>query len=167
MKQGQASILPKAPRHKRANEAQPSPMPRSIDFLLRLFLALRCAARVANGGRKPSVGFISLACLSAVSASTSSPSPAVEPPISFSSLSSADAFLLDSTSSPAAMYVWIGAQSSLTERRLAVEYAQKYLHDKFSGSDSTRKRRALATPIVKMQEGHESEAFLKILGAER
>ncbi|KIK69764.1 hypothetical protein GYMLUDRAFT_34156 [Collybiopsis luxurians FD-317 M1] len=86
---------------------------------------------------------------------------AVESSISLSSLSSTDAFLLDAASS---MYVWIGAQSSLTEQRLAVHYAQKYLHDKLSGN-SGRTKKGVAIPIVKMQEGHESEAFLKLLGA--
>ncbi|KAJ3799834.1 fragmin60 [Lentinula aff. detonsa] len=94
---------------------------------------------------------------------------AIESPITFSSLSSSDAFLLDNTlpSSSAAMYVWLGAQSSLTERRLAMQYAQKFLHDKF-GDDviSTKSKKAVAIPIVKMQEGQESEAFLTLLGGQ-
>jgi len=91
---------------------------------------------------------------------------AVDPPFSNSSLSSSDAFLLDNSSaerSSAAIYVWLGAQSSLTERRLAVEYAQKYLHDKLKADDSSNRRKAVAISIVKMQEGHESEAFLALL----
>ncbi|KAF9061435.1 actin regulatory protein [Rhodocollybia butyracea] len=95
---------------------------------------------------------------------------AVEPPISLSSLSSTDAFLLDYTSSDSkgmGMYIWLGSQSSLTERRLAVEYAQRYLHDKAKGGDDSGKskdRKAVAIPIVKMQEGHENDAFLALLG---
>ncbi|KAJ3731195.1 fragmin60 [Lentinula guzmanii] len=94
---------------------------------------------------------------------------AIESPITFSSLSSSDAFLLDNTlpSSSAAMYVWLGAQSSLTERRLAMQYAQKFLHDKF-GDDviGTKFKKAVAIPIVKMQEGQESEAFLTLFGGQ-
>ncbi|KAJ4482368.1 fragmin60 [Lentinula aciculospora] len=94
---------------------------------------------------------------------------AIEPPISFSALSSSDAFLLDNTfpnASSAAMYVWLGAQSSLTERRLAMQYAQRYLHEKFNGDASAKSRKAVAIPIVKMSEGHESDGFLALLGGQ-
>lgn len=96
---------------------------------------------------------------------------AIEPPITFSSLSSSDAFILDNTltkTSSAVLYVWLGAQSSLTERRLAVQYAQRYLHDKIgvNATTTTKSRNVVAIPIVKMQEGHESEAFLALLRGE-
>lgn len=104
-----------------------------------------------------------------ISDSTGTPNfCAVDPPFSKSSLSSSDAFLLDNSSSArpssAAMFVWLGAQSSLAERRLALEYAQRYLHDKFKGDENqAHGKKAVAIPIVKMQEGHESEAFLALL----
>ncbi|KAJ4501291.1 fragmin60 [Lentinula lateritia] len=96
---------------------------------------------------------------------------AIEPPITLSSLSSSDAFILDNTltkTSSAVLYVWLGAQSSLTERRLAVQYAQRYLHDKIgvNATTTTKSRNVVAIPIVKMQEGHESEAFLALLRGE-
>ncbi len=77
-----------------------------------------------------------------------------------SSLSSADAFLLDNASSPTtpAIYVWIGKESSLTERRLAVQYAQAYLYQHRKGG-----REQLAVSIVKMKEGHETPAFQQAL----
>ncbi|KAJ3825446.1 fragmin60 [Lentinula raphanica] len=92
---------------------------------------------------------------------------AVEPPISFSSLSSSDAFILDNTftaSSSAAIYVWLGSQSSLTERRLAVQYAQSFLHDKkLKLKTDVKSKKGVAIPIVRMQEGQESEAFKSLL----
>ncbi|KAG6840542.1 hypothetical protein C0991_005902 [Blastosporella zonata] len=47
-------------------------------------------------------------------------------PFSRDSLSSSDAFILDHA--PSAVYVWLGKDASLGERRLAGEYAQRYLH---------------------------------------
>ncbi|KAJ7143534.1 actin regulatory protein [Mycena crocata] len=74
-------------------------------------------------------------------------------------LHSSDAFLLDHSRDAAhpAIYVWLGKDASLTERRLAPQYAQKYLYQAGEGR--------VATSIVKMQEGCESEAFLQVLGA--
>ncbi|KAF5380713.1 hypothetical protein D9757_007053 [Collybiopsis confluens] len=105
---------------------------------------------------------LSAAKLFRISDATGQPTfAAVDPPISRSSLSSNDAFLLDSGSS---MHVWIGAQSSLTEQRLALQYAQKYLHDRYNG-ESGGSRKGVAIPIIKMREGHENEEFLKCLRA--
>ncbi|KAL0571230.1 hypothetical protein V5O48_010737 [Marasmius crinis-equi] len=83
-------------------------------------------------------------------------------PASFSSLSSSDAFLLDHSSdreSPA-VYVWLGKDSSLNERRLAPQYAQKYIYDKVSAGGSSRRS---AIPIVRMREGDEDETFLEVM----
>ncbi|KAK1229830.1 hypothetical protein PQX77_007095 [Marasmius sp. AFHP31] len=89
----------------------------------------------------------------------------VEEP-NLSSLSSLDAFLLDDSSSREnpAVYVWLGKESSLTERRLAPQYAQKYIYDKLvaSSGESGRHRRS-AIPIVTMREGDEDETFLEVL----
>jgi len=87
----------------------------------------------------------------------------VEPPTR-SSLSSADAFLLDAShrADHPAIFVWIGKDASLTERRLSVQYAQNYLHHcQASGDVGVR----LQIPIVVMKEGHESAAFLHAVGA--
>ena len=78
-----------------------------------------------------------------------------------SSLSTADAFLLDdcaSKTSPA-VYVWIGKQASLAERRLAVQYAQAYLY-----REQQTSRAHVAMSIVKMNEGRETDAFLHAFG---
>ncbi|KZT27457.1 fragmin60 [Neolentinus lepideus HHB14362 ss-1] len=71
-----------------------------------------------------------------------------------SSLSSSDAYLIDYAT---AVYVWIGNGASLTERRLVIPYAQKYLHSKGEGS--------AARSIVKMTEGAESIHVLEAIGA--
>ncbi|EMD39791.1 hypothetical protein CERSUDRAFT_81131 [Gelatoporia subvermispora B] len=75
------------------------------------------------------------------------------------SLSSSDAFLLDASSNRAspAIYVWIGREASLAERRLSLQYAQWYLHRHRGGGDLA------ATSIVKMNEGSESEIFWQVL----
>ncbi|KAL0069113.1 hypothetical protein AAF712_003799 [Marasmius tenuissimus] len=89
----------------------------------------------------------------------------VEEP-NLSSLSSLDAFLLDDSSSREnpAVYVWLGKESSLTERRLAPQYAQRYIYDKLvaSSAESGRHRRS-AIPIVTMREGDEDETFLEVM----
>ncbi|KAJ7643822.1 fragmin60 [Roridomyces roridus] len=86
-------------------------------------------------------------------------------PVSHSSLNSADAFLLDNSFDHAhpAIYVWLGSAASLTEQRLAPQYAQRYLHEKHGSGDG--RVHGVATSIVKMREGHESEGFLRALGA--
>lgn len=71
-----------------------------------------------------------------------------------------DAFLLDDTSSPdaPAIYVWLGRDASLLEKRLAIQYAQKYLYAKADGG-----RKRFATSIVRMKEGRETAEFLRAL----
>ncbi|KAK0464332.1 fragmin60 [Desarmillaria tabescens] len=80
----------------------------------------------------------------------------VEPPTS-ASLSSSDTFLLDDShdSHHPAVYVWIGKSASLAERKLAPQYAQRYLHQKHFP--------AAHVPIIKMREGEESDMFLKVV----
>ena len=73
------------------------------------------------------------------------------------SLSPDDAFILDDSADSInpAIYVWIGESASLTERRLALQYGQHYLYKhKQAGG-----RAALATHIVKINQGRETEAF--------
>ncbi|KAJ7451682.1 actin regulatory protein [Mycena latifolia] len=77
----------------------------------------------------------------------------VDPPAR-GALQSADAFLLDTGR---AVYVWLGANASLAEKRLAPQYAQRYLHESGAGR--------AATLIVKMREGQESETFWAAFGA--
>lgn len=81
---------------------------------------------------------------------------------SLSSLSSSDAYLLDHSSSSThpAIYVWIGNSASLTERRLAVQYAQKYAYKKQSENGSLKP----SISLVKMKEGHEPELFIHAFG---
>ena len=82
-------------------------------------------------------------------------------PATRSSLSSSDAFLLDDIPSQtaSAVYVWIGTGTSLTERRIAVQYGQAYLYNHENGG-----RKLYATSIVKIREGREPDAFLHALG---
>ncbi|KDQ62675.1 hypothetical protein JAAARDRAFT_54580 [Jaapia argillacea MUCL 33604] len=79
-------------------------------------------------------------------------------PISRSCLSSQDAFLLDDVHHPTApaVYVWIGKESSLKERRLVMQYAQKYLHDNREQQGGM----GMAVSLVKINEGSENDAFL-------
>ncbi|KAI0661985.1 fragmin60 [Cubamyces menziesii] len=86
----------------------------------------------------------------------------VEPP-ALSTLSSDDAFVLDASADRAspAVYVWVGRGASLAERRLALQYGQRYLYQHRRGEG----RAAYATHIVKMQEGQETDAFLAAMGA--
>ncbi|KAH9847944.1 fragmin60 [Lenzites betulinus] len=86
----------------------------------------------------------------------------VSPP-ALSTLSTSDAFVLDDSTNYAspALYVWVGRNASLTERRLALQYGQWYLYKHARGAG----RAAYATHIVKMREGQETEAFLKAIGA--
>jgi gelsolin len=83
----------------------------------------------------------------------------VEPP-DRSSLDSLDAFLLDHSCSVErpAVYVWLGKAASLNERRLAVQYAQTYLYGK-QGRGTVH----VAIPVIRMNEGHESEDFLEAI----
>ncbi|KAI0333688.1 fragmin60 [Cubamyces sp. BRFM 1775] len=82
----------------------------------------------------------------------------VEPP-ALSTLSSDDAFVLDAGAQ--AVYVWVGRNASLAERRLALQYGQRYLYEHRRGEG----RAAYATHIVKIQEGQETDTFLAAIGA--
>ncbi|KAI0317613.1 fragmin60 [Amylostereum chailletii] len=78
-----------------------------------------------------------------------------------SSLSSDDAFLLDAATDDAqpAVYVWIGRNASLKERRSALQYAQAHLYEK-------RRRGEIASAgisVVAMREGSESDDFTEAL----
>jgi gelsolin len=53
------------------------------------------------------------------------------------------------------VYIWLGNGSTLQERRLAVQYAQRYLYQG-EGKD-------VGTPIVRFKEGEESDEFRKSL----
>lgn len=89
--------------------------------------------------------------------SDSSGSAAFEPvkPAILSSLSSSDAFLLDhgQSSTHPAIYVWIGKNASLTESRLAMQYAQIYAHQQGEYIKAS-------ISLVKMNEGNESDTFI-------
>lgn len=83
-------------------------------------------------------------------------------PVTYSSLSSSDAFLLDhSRSEHPTVYVWLGKEASLNERRLALQYAQRYLHDKQQKGEHGHVH--VGANIMKMNEGNESDAFLQAL----
>ncbi|KAF9533082.1 actin regulatory protein [Crepidotus variabilis] len=86
----------------------------------------------------------------------------VQPPTR-ASLSSQDAFLLDHSAgaSRPAIYVWIGNQASLNEKRMAIQYAQQYLYDKKMKTDVNRVR--VTIPVVKMVEGQETADFLEAI----
>ena len=74
-----------------------------------------------------------------------------------------DAFLMDASASPhPAIFVWIGKQASLNERRLSLQYAQKYLYEMQQKRESTA-RKIVAIPIVKIQEGEETSEFLQAI----
>jgi len=96
-----------------------------------------------------------------LSDSSGQPTFDVVEPASRNALSSTDAFVLDdslSTKAPA-VYVWIGQQASLTEKRLVLQYAQQYLYNKRAEGRTHAK-----VNIVKMSEGRETKAFLLALG---
>ncbi|KAL1745792.1 fragmin60 [Schizophyllum fasciatum] len=81
-------------------------------------------------------------------------------PVSASTLHTDDAFLLDCA--PEAVFVWIGKGASLRERRLAGQYAQRFLH----GHQGSYGHARAGTSIVTMRQGNESEAFLRALDRE-
>ena len=86
----------------------------------------------------------------------------VSPPTE-ASLSPDDAFILDDSANHAepAIYVWVGSRASRTERRLALEYGQRYLYKhRQSGG-----RAALATHIVRMDQGRETDAFIAAISS--
>ena len=84
------------------------------------------------------------------------------PPYSKASLSSDDVFLVDaaSNSSHPAIYIWIGRNASLNEKRLALQYAQRYLYHKRSNEGSGF-RVDVGIPIIKLLEGNETADFLR------
>ena len=73
-------------------------------------------------------------------------------------LSSSDIFILDNSGNTMepAVYVWIGKAASEGERRMGVHFAQKYLRSK----EDTRSAKI---SVVKVNEGRENEAFLRML----
>lgn len=74
------------------------------------------------------------------------------------SLSSDDVFLVDlSSNAYPAIYIWIGKKASLNEKRLALHYAQVYLHDK--AKESSNIVVPVSIPVIKMEEGSETETF--------
>jgi gelsolin len=85
-------------------------------------------------------------------------------PLDQGSLSSNDAFLLDNSQDPLhpAVYVWIGRNASLNERRLSMQYAQNYLHKKKQETGRGR----VATCIIKQEEGSETAEFIHKLKSE-
>lgn len=83
-------------------------------------------------------------------------------PASIASLASPDAFLVDTVagfSSPS-IFVWIGREAALNEKRLAMQYGQQYLYEKREKGENV----SPAVSIVKVNEGAESEGFLHALG---
>lgn len=70
-------------------------------------------------------------------------------------LSPADLFFLDCTSFQIpVLYVWIGSQSSSGERRLGLQYAQRFLRENSL---------PVKAPIVREAEGQETDDFIKAL----
>lgn len=52
------------------------------------------------------------------------------------------------------VFAWVGLKSSQQEKKMALQYAQKYLHDY---------QRPAYTPISKVMEGGENEIFFESL----
>jgi len=74
-------------------------------------------------------------------------------------LSSSDIFILDDTESPDApiIYAWVGKEASAEERRIGVVIGIRYLAKKEGASRKFT--------VVKFNEGRESGAFLRVMGA--
>ena len=85
-------------------------------------------------------------------------------PVSESSLHTDDAFLLDYSLAKErpAIFVWIGKGASLHERRLVVQYAQRFLNE-----HKAEGRVRAGIPIIKMVEGNESDDFVRVLAGEQ
>ncbi|TFY74150.1 hypothetical protein EWM64_g9862 [Hericium alpestre] len=81
-------------------------------------------------------------------------------PVTGTAFVSNDAFLLDHTAADGhrALYVWVGRDASLTERRLALQYAQGYLQ----GLKEKGEEVSLGCSVVRMNEGAESEEFVRV-----
>ena len=75
-------------------------------------------------------------------------------------LRSPDVFLVDASNDETtpAIYIWLGATSSLNERHAAVTCAEHFLHHRKNLDEMVNVR----TCIVKVKEGHESEAFNRV-----
>ncbi|KAF8516302.1 fragmin60 [Hysterangium stoloniferum] len=112
---------------------------------------------VAAPGSKPSSIPLALFRLSDASGTFTLNAVLTSPP-RLTDLSSSDIFILDHTGDrdAPAVYIWIGKGASTEERRLGVHFAQKYLQDK-KGAGAAR------IPVVKINEGRENEAFLRVL----
>ncbi len=55
------------------------------------------------------------------------------------------------------VFVWIGKKSSKNEKRIAIQYAQDYLH---------KYKRPVWIPITKLNEGGETDTFNSFLDPE-
>jgi gelsolin len=88
------------------------------------------------------------------------PSPTI------SDFDSADAFILDDSADAEvpAIYAWIGKETSVVEKKYAVQYAQQYLWG-LNGSASGGGKKRSSTSIVRLVQGNESSHFLKVVGA--
>ncbi|KAH8827655.1 fragmin60 [Flagelloscypha sp. PMI_526] len=94
-------------------------------------------------------------------------------PVSQSSLSSKDVFILDDPRHRV-VWVWVGSDASKDERRLGVVYAQRYLHKRRQemleqlkeGDDEDEAGGTIAEAIVKLNQGRESAAFFRAFGEE-
>lgn len=83
----------------------------------------------------------------------------VAPP-ALTTLSTDDAFLLDASKTAIpAVYVWIGKLASRLERRMSLQYAQNYVHQKVAAGEGI----AASVSIVKVNEGEVSDAFVQAI----
>ncbi|EGN98543.1 hypothetical protein SERLA73DRAFT_183600 [Serpula lacrymans var. lacrymans S7.3] len=84
--------------------------------------------------------------------------------LSTSSLRSDGVYFLDDDASNthAAIYAWVGKETASRQKQLATQYAQTYLYEKQAREGERVK---VAVSIVKLNEGREPEAFLKLLQA--
>lgn len=85
-------------------------------------------------------------------------SPVPSSPPRRADLAPSDIFILDNTGNPVApvVYVWIGEAASAGERRMGVHFAQRYLR-------SQEGPRTARISVVKVNQGRENEAFLRML----
>lgn len=82
------------------------------------------------------------------------------PSISQGDLDGNDVFLLDDEGKT--IWVWVGLGASKTERALWLRVAQSYVQRVLEGSGDSE---AYLTPIAKVQEGHETTAFIRAIRA--
>ena len=78
-----------------------------------------------------------------------------------------DAFVLDDSADAEvpAIYAWIGKESSVVEKKYAIQYAQQYLWSLSESLSGSRKKKKNSTSIVRLVQGRESSRFLKVVGA--